>query len=248
MAVAVTGTPEVLTRTAAASNATMNFTSTSFGAGEIILLIVTCQQNEGDAMPSPQTPTGGSLTWNTAAGLNSQGAGSSTTRTTAYWAHNSGAQTFAPQWVITRASGNISLKMVMYRLTGANTTTPIGASDGHIGTTDPLTTNSNLEIAGTSGSMLFAAGCDWAARTTVTATFDSSIADTEEYNTLESGIAHYVAIHSTSALGGDDASIRCGLDATSNGDWSSIFFEVEQASAAATAFPWQRRSSGLLYR
>lgn len=231
MAVAVVGTPNVQSNTASGSSKTLTFTSTTYGADEI--LTVDVGQNEATGMPSPAAPSGGGLTWTQIA--NSQGAGSNFTRTTSWWANTGAGGTYAVTQVTTRTgAGSLSTRGVLTRHSGAHLTVPVGQVDTYAGTaTDPLTSNTNLNLLNVlAGSMLHCAGVDWGANATIALSFDSSIADTEHINANESGEAHFCVFRSTAAVPSNDADVRAAMDVSgATGNWSSVFYEILQAAA-----------------
>jgi hypothetical protein len=227
MPVAITGTPDVQSNTASSTNKTLTFTSTAYGAGEVLIVVV-CQNSGGSDFPTPATPTGGSLVYTQIA--DQSGTATNYARTTAWWATTGAGGTYSVAQTTSRPGGiSLSTQGVVYRLTGANRTAPVGGTDGHNGTaTDPLTSNTNLQLtAASSGSMLFAAATDWSASSPISLTFDSGLTPTTDINATESGQATFISFRSN-ALAADDADVRAEMNYTGGtGNWAAIFFEIE---------------------
>lgn len=239
MAVAVTGTPNVQSNTASSTNKTLTFTSQTYGADELIVVVV-CQ-NAASVFPVPGTPAGGSLTYTQI--LDQQGTGSNFCRTTAWWATTGAGGTYAVTQQTTRTTANLSTQGVLYRLTGTNTTTPVGATDGHNGNSaDPLTSNTNLQLTTASaGAMLFVGATDWSASAAVSISFDSGLTATTDLNALESGEARFIAFRSD-ALPADDSDVRAQIDVTGGtGNWACVFFEIEAPAPTGKMPPVGRR-------
>lgn len=232
MAVAITGTPNVQSNTASGSDKTLTFTSTTYGAGEV--LVVCVGQNAPANYPQPGVPSGGGLTWTQI--FDQSNTAGNFSRATAWWATTGAGGTYSVTQTTTRLdSAFLSTRGVLYRLTGANTTTPVGATDGHSGTaSDPLVSNTNLQLTTASaGAMLFAAACDWSASTDSVA-FDSGLTATTDINAVEAGEATFIAFRSD-ALAADDSDVRAEMDAAGGtGNWAAIFFEIEAAAGGAT--------------
>lgn len=143
-------------------------------------------------------------------------------------------QSFSIVQTTTNNSSNLSTRGMHRRWTGADLTTPTGDVDDYTSATvDPLVSASALDISVVAGSQICALGGDWNASTTITTSFDSSIARTEDYNVNESGQMHYVFIRSTSETPGIDASVRAGFDVSGGaGIWAAIIYEILAAAGA----------------
>ena len=232
MAVAITGSVNTQNQPSASADATLTFSSTTYGAGELLVVIV-CQNAGSTAFPSPGTPSGGGLSWTQI--LDIQGTAGNFVRTTAWWADTGAGGTYSITQTTTRnGAPNIETYGARYRLTGANLTTPVGATDTHQGTAaEPLLANTNLQLTTASaGSMLFAAATDWSA-TSATVDLDSGLTDTTDTNTTTSDATYL--IFRSNALAGDDNDVRAEMNMSAgNGNWAAMFFEIEQAVAAAT--------------
>jgi hypothetical protein len=234
MAVAITGTPNVQSNTNSLTDKTLTFTSQTYGAGEVLIVVV--DQNADAAFPGTGTPSGGSLTWTLI--KDQQGVSGSFSRTTAWWATTGAGGTYSVTQTTTRSVGGLSTRGVLYRLTGADTTTPVPAG-GAVGfqstTTDPLLTNTNLQLTtGQAGSLFFCAGTDWSAGTS-TVNLDSGLTPTTDMNATEASQATFIAFRSD-ALAADDNDVRAEMDTqpgTNSGNWSAIFFEIRAAGGAA---------------
>lgn len=230
MAVAITGTPNVQSNTASASDKTLTFASDTYGADEVLVVVV-AQNSDNNAMPTPGVPSGGGLTWTQIA--NSQGTGTSFIRATGWWATTGAGGTYSVTQTTTRGtSTGLSTRGVLYRLTGANITAPAEATDTYnaVGGTDPLTSNTNLQLTTASAdSMLFVCGVDYQA-IAGTVAFDSGLTATTDINAVEAAHATFYAFRSD-ALGADDTDVRAQMDETGgSGEWASVFFEIEAAS------------------
>lgn len=236
MAVAITGTPNVQSNTISGSDKTLTFTSATYGASEVIVVVV-CQNCNQDNFPTPGTPSGGSLSWTQI--LDQSGTAGNYARTTAWWATTGAGGTYSVTQTTTRTAGaSLSTRGVLYRLTGARTTGPVGATDGHNGTTtDPLTSNTNLQLTTAStGAMLFAAATDWSA-STVAVDLDSGLTDTTDLNATEAGQATFISFRSN-ALTADDSDVRASMDASgTTGNWACLFFEIEAAAIPGPPLP-----------
>jgi hypothetical protein len=239
MAVAITGSVDTQNSgVASAANKTLTYGSTTYGAGEVLVVVVSSNASSV-GFPAPQLPSGGSLTWTQVA--DQSGTAGNFVRSTAWWATTGAGGTYAITQTTNFPGGGGALQVygARYRLTGVNTTTPVGATDGHNGTAaDPLTSNTNLQLTTASaGSMLFAVGADWSAQV-ATVTMDSGLTVTTDTNTTTSDATYL--IFRSNALGADDSDVRAQMDVTgATGNWAAIFFEIEQA--AVTYAPNQFR-------
>lgn len=221
-------------RLAQTADATLTWTSVTYSAGDTLVLLTA--MNGSSSFPAPGTPAGtATLTWTLI--VNSQGAAGNFTRTAAWVAKVPSGVTGTVTQTITRTSNSLSVKAVLYRLTGVDATTPINATTANYNstTTDPLTSAANLQIASVSaGSILIAGGGDWGANTTIATSFNNSLTRTDDLNLNETGEMHFCAF-SSSVTPTSLTNVRAGMDVSGgNGNWSSIMFEVLVAGGGAS--------------
>jgi hypothetical protein len=229
--VAVTLNGAVLTANVALGTTPQNLTWTSppLTAGDVVVLVV--DMNAASAnFPASATPTGGTgLSWTSVVSETNTAGHESAVRV--WWTNV--PTTHTPASIVTSISAtgtSVSAQGALYRLTGADTVTPIGASIGVFqGQTDP--TGTSLQITGTAaGSLIIMGASDWsagvAAHTITISGVASSVTD------LDTATTDFRAI---SAHGAQSASTNQGtLDYTAaTGDWAAVLFEVKAAGAAA---------------
>jgi hypothetical protein len=240
--VALVGSVNVQTRLDASGSWTCTHASTAFGALELIVIDCVAQTGAGTNFPTIGTPSGGGLTW-TAVTAQVNGTAGKTASTRSFWAYNTSAQTFAPTYSVTYAGGGaLSGRSIMRRWSDASSSAPIGATDSHSGQTDPLTSNSSLELANVlDGSVLCVAAIDWAALTPPACSFDNSLADTEDLASQESAIASYYFFRTSSALTSGLSQVRAQIDVTGTAEWAAVAYEIRSGTPPTDPYVTQHK-------
>lgn len=226
MAVTVNGAVLTQTDVSDASPSTLTYTSVVLAGGDVLVAVLT--QNGSTAFPAPAAPTGGTgLSWTQI--VDEQNTAAHFSRVTAYWAPVGSGQTSTLTQSTTVGAGVVGTDGALYRLSGADTSVPVGVSAVFQGQTDP--TGASLQVTGTAtGSMIFLAASDWSAGTAaLTISLTGVASTTTDLNNLESGQFRGVGAHGAQSSSTSQAT----LDYTAaTGDWAAVVFEIKQASAS----------------
>jgi len=226
MAVTVNGAVLTQTDVSDASPSTLTYTSVVLTGGDVLVAVLT--QNGSTAFPAPAAPTGGTgLSWTQI--VDEQNTAAHFSRVTAYWALVGSGQTSTLTQSTTVGAGVVGTDGALYRLSGADTSVPVGVSAVFQGQTDP--TGASLQVTGTAtGSMIFLAASDWSAGTAaLTVSLTGVASTTTDLNNLESGQFRGVCARGAQSSSTSQAT----LDYTAaTGDWAAVVFEIKQASAS----------------